>query len=171
MRAGPQPRRRAQRVSAVRKLHLTELAAAGAARALALEEAEEQLDRVARRLPDALQAGLSLAEISRETGISRPTLYELRARYGESASDLRLAVLQTVATRGPAAVDDLVDHIGRAPREISGVLEELRSENLVDVDVVDDPPIPLYDLTYDGNETLRRWHFQEDILDSEREGR
>jgi hypothetical protein len=40
----------------VRALHLSELEAAGAARARALAEADKQLDRVARLLPDALTA-------------------------------------------------------------------------------------------------------------------
>ena len=172
MPSSRRPASRERSIAAVRSLHLAELAAAGAARAVALSAADEQLDRIARRLPDALQAGLSLVEISRETGISRPTLYELRGRYGESASDLRLAVLQTVATQGPLRADTLARHIGRKRRDLSETLDDLQREGLVEIGAVDDdPPTPLYELTYDGNETLEQWRFQEDILDEQRKAR
>ena len=68
----------------VRALHLSELVATSKAREVALHEAEAQFDRIARLLPDALKGGISMTEIARVTGISRPTLYELRARYGGS---------------------------------------------------------------------------------------
>ena len=79
----------------------------GAARELALLQAEQQLDRLARLLPNALAGGLSLAEISRVTGVSRPTLYELKARYDDSDADLRLAVLQAVARNPGRSTEEL----------------------------------------------------------------
>src|SRR5947208_54840 len=105
---------REKRRATVRGLHLAELDDAGRARADALSRADEQLDRIARLLPDALRAGLTLTEIARVTGVSRPTLYELRGRYGEAASDVQLALLQSIATRGPLSVDDLFQHVGRS---------------------------------------------------------
>ena len=85
----------------VRGLHLSELQAAGAARAVALHQAELELDRVARLLPDALQAGISLAEIARVAGVSRPTLYELRARYGGSVRDTHTCSAMRSRTNWP----------------------------------------------------------------------
>src|SRR5687768_12447410 len=91
--------------AAVRALHLDNLEKAGADRAAALRLVDEHLDRIAQMLPLALQAGISLSEISRVTGVSRPTLYELRGRYADSPGDLELAVLQSVATGGPIGID------------------------------------------------------------------
>src|SRR3954451_16932134 len=88
----------------VRALHLTELENAGAARAAALAQADAELQRIAARLPDALDAGISLSEIARVTGISRPTLYELRGRQSDSPRDLTLALLQLIGTRGAVPV-------------------------------------------------------------------
>jgi hypothetical protein len=67
--------RREKGKATVRALHLSELESAGRARAGALAEAEKQLDRVARLLPDAVGGGLSLSEIAgrRSTSYGRVT--------------------------------------------------------------------------------------------------
>jgi hypothetical protein len=117
----------------VRALHLSELEAAGAARARAIAEADKQLDRVARLLPDALSGGLSLSEIGRVARVSRQTLYELRARYSDSDGDLRLAVLQSVAWMQPTTADEV------AEQEVE------------------------FDLTAAGVSTLDNWVFIEDL--------
>lgn len=114
----------------VRGLHLSELGAAGEARAQALKAAEDQLDRIARLMPDALAAGLSMVDIARVTNVSRTTLYEVRARYGGSASDLRLAVLQAVALGHAENVTELADRLGRPEKEVSWVVDGLVDANL-----------------------------------------
>jgi DNA-binding phage protein len=106
----------------VRAMHLSEFQAAGAARAVALHEADEQLDRIARALPDALNAGVPLAEIARSSGVSRQTLYELKARY-DPAGDIELAVLQSVATRQPTSVAELAQWLNRSSGDINPVVE------------------------------------------------
>ncbi len=149
----------------VRALHLSELEAAGAARAGALAEADRQLDRVARLLSDALSGGLSLSEIARVAGVSRQTLYELRARYSDLDGDLRLAVLQSVAWMQPVTVDELSEHLGRDAGDISRTLSGFVGEDFVDVGSrrTEDGDEVEFDLTAAGASTLDNWVFIEDL--------
>jgi DNA-binding MarR family transcriptional regulator len=159
-----------KRRGVVRALHTAELEQAGRFRAAALEEADRQLDRIARLLPDALSGGLNLSEIGRITGVSRPTLYELRARYGESASDLPLAVLQSLATRGTQELDDLTRHIGRTASDIRAVVKSFVEQGFIEEDVeVDDPDDPrlLMWLTPKGADLLEHWEFEESTAGDE----
>ncbi len=151
----------------VRGLHLSELQAAGAARSLALHQAELELDRVARLLPDALQAGISLAEISRVAGVSRPTLYELRARYGGSVGDMRLAVLQTLANHGAMGPDEIAERVGGDDQERARVLADYVDRE-VDVDAGEDGG-PVYLITPTGLDLLEHWTFAEIEEERERE--
>jgi DNA-binding phage protein len=149
----------------VRALHLSELGAAGSARALALHQVDEQLDRVARLLPDALQAGISMSEIARTTGISRPTLYELRARYGGSVGDLRLAILQSVITSTAVTTAGLAERLAREPSEIKVLVGGFLDEGVLDTQVdrvgEDEYEECLY-LTANGLQTLEAWIFEAD---------
>jgi len=140
----------------VRALHLSELAAAGEARARALAEADKQLDRVARLLPDALSGGLSLSEIARVAGVSRQTLYELRVRYPGSDGDLKLAVLQSVAWMQPTTAGEVADHFGRDSGDIARTLSGFVSDDLVDVASrrTEDGEDVEFDLTATGASTL-----------------
>jgi DNA-binding IclR family transcriptional regulator len=113
-------------------MHLTELQAAGAARVVALNESEQQLDRIARVMPNALNAGISLAEIARNTGVSRQTLYELKPRYDPSG-DISLAVLQTIATRQPISVLELAERLNRSFSDVEPVVESFVAGKLVDL--------------------------------------
>lgn len=65
--------------SVVRTLHLSELQEAGEARLSALDRAAVQREVICALLPGALEAGLSLSQISRVTGVSRQTLYVWKA--------------------------------------------------------------------------------------------
>jgi DNA-binding MarR family transcriptional regulator len=144
--------------AAVRALHLRELEGVGSARAAALAAADEYLDRIARLLPDALQAGLSLTEISRVAGISRPTLYELRGRYGEAGSDLTLAVLQAIALRGPISVKHLADDLRRPTKTIAPVVESFTKQGLVADDFDEDQGYVVYWLLEKGEHVLDAWY-------------
>ena len=148
----------------VRALHLSELEAAGAARARALAEADKQLDRVARLLPDALSGGLSLSEIGRVAGVSRQTLYELRARYSDSDGDLRLAILQSVAWMQSVTVDELAKHLGRRHDDIVRTVDQFMREGLIDIwpRETEDGYVAEYDLTADGSHALEQWVFHEE---------
>ena len=57
-----------------------ELRGLGERRRAALAEAQAVLERVEELLPEALHAGISLSEIARLSGVSRPTLYALKER-------------------------------------------------------------------------------------------
>ena len=149
-----------------RAVHVSELQAAGAARALALHEAEQQLDRVARLLPDALEAGLSLSEISRITGVSRPTLYELRGRYGGSERDLTLAVLQAVASRGPLTMGELADWLSRDEAEVGRVVRAHIESDRMDWDPESRPGSVAVEITSRGLDALEGWEFVMDERDA-----
>jgi hypothetical protein len=163
----------------VRALHETELANAGAERADALRRAEYQLDRIARLLPDALDAGLGMTEIAQLTGVSRPTLYELKARYSESPRDLRLAVLQALMRRETSFPDSLPVHLKRSAAEIRPVLQEFFKLGWIEWDVDGGEPRDLPDgnglifatsddlvypcsVTLAGYEALERWQFEDE---------
>jgi hypothetical protein len=142
----------------VRTMHLTEIQAAGAARAAALHEAERQLDRVAKALPAALAAGLTVAEIARSAGVSRQTLYELKGRYG-TVGDLRLAVLQLLATRAPLTLEMLAGAAARRRADVEAVVHELlesRDVRWIGVDT-DEGEVDGLQLTEGGRLTLMAW--------------
>lgn len=148
----------------VRAVHLNALETAGAARAESLAEADRYLDRVARLLPDALRGGLSLSEIARVAGVSRQTLYELRARYSDSDGDLRLAVLQSIAWMQSVTVDELAENLGRGHGDIVRTLDQFMGDGLIDIwpRETEDGYVAEYDLTPDGSHTLEQWVFLEE---------
>jgi transposase-like protein len=148
----------------VRAVNLSALEAAGTARARALAEADSHLDEVARLLPDALRGGLTLSEIARVAGVSRQTLYDLRARYSDSDGDLRLAVLQSVAWMQSVTVDELAEHLGRGHDDIIRTLDQFMAEGLIEIwpRETEDGYVAEYDLTPDGSQTLEHWVFLEE---------
>ncbi len=147
----------------MRALHLGELERAGEARATALAEADAQLDRIARLLPDALQAGVSLSEIARAAGVSRPTLYELRARYGDSSGDLYLGVLQTVATNPGIAGGELRDRLKQSGDALKEPLASFVAQGCIveEVDEDGESPALVYYLTAKGDAVLEEWRFRD----------
>lgn len=157
--------RRERGKALVRALHLSELESAGAKRKLALHRVDEQLDRIARLLPAALEGGVTLSEVARATGVSRPTLYELRARYSEQPGDVRLGVLQTVARMQWVSTDRVAEHLGRDPAKVLSQLVALCEEGLVEVDArpSEDGDEEVWALTApEGYEALEHWRFFED---------
>lgn len=163
----PTPRdlhlRREKGQALVRALHLSELQAAGAARALALHEADQQLDRIAHRLPEALAAGISLTEIARVTNVSRPTLYELRSRYRNEERDVRFAVLQTILGQGPIDRRGVAEHLARPHAEIDGVIDELLKSGKVSEDINADGPEPIMEVWVNerGFAEIEAWDFDD----------
>jgi DNA invertase Pin-like site-specific DNA recombinase len=59
-----------------------ELGRLGERRRAAQAEDQAVLERIEEVLPGALGSGLSLSEVARLTGVSRPTLYGLKRRAG-----------------------------------------------------------------------------------------
>jgi DNA-binding MarR family transcriptional regulator len=106
-----------------------------------------------------------LSEIGRVAGVSRQTLYELRARCSDLDGDLRLAVLQSVAWMQPVTVDELAEHLGRDAGDISRTLSGLVSEDFVDVGSrrTEDRDEVEFDLAAAGASTLDNWVFIEDL--------
>lgn len=170
----------------MRAIHETELVNAGAERAEALRRAEYQLDRIARLLPDALDAGLGMTEIAQLTGVSRPTLYELKGRYSDSARDLRLAVLQALMRREASFPDSLPEHLKRPASEIQPVLDEFFKAGWIEWDVDGAEPRDLpedgglkfarsedlvypYAVTLAGYEALEHWQFEDEQRPTGRE--
>lgn len=153
--------RRERGKALVRALHLGELQAAGAKRALALDAAEDQLDHIAKLLPDALQGGLTMTEISRVTGISRPTLYELKARYGDSVGDLRLAILQSLALKA-GTTDEMAARLKRKSSEVGELIGGFVQEEWVGFDPIEseDGTELQYYLTLEGLKMLEHWQFE-----------
>jgi len=164
--------RREKGQALVRALHLSELQAAGAARNLALYEADRQIDRIARLLPDALASGISLAEVARLTNVSRPTLYELRGRHSDDERDLTFAVLQTVAGRGPISTGGVAERLERPLADIKALVKHLMGEGLLDEDFNDDPDEPMVELflTDKAFSLLEAWDFDEADDDGARAG-
>lgn len=146
-----------RRRALVRALNVSELREAGEARTAALEAAEAELERIGSLLPGALQAGLSLAEISRITGVSRPTLYELKARSAEVTQDLRLEVLQALAVAGAQAEDELASSLGRKTSQVRAMLTALSQRGWIVEDA--DPASSRFSLTRDGEAALETWEF------------
>ncbi|HEV3094051.1 MAG TPA: HTH domain-containing protein [Solirubrobacteraceae bacterium] len=147
--------RREKGKALVRAVHLTELQAAGAARAVALSESEQQLDRIARIMPNALNAGISLAEIARNTGVSRQTLYELKPRYDPSG-EIDLAVLQMIATRQPITARELAQQLNRSARTVKPLVERFIEGGFVDLAAAPGDGDDLY-LSDTGSSLLAEW--------------
>jgi len=172
--------RRKKGMGILRALHESELEAAGAARAEALRQADRELDRIARLIPNAVGAGLSMTEIGRLTGVSRPTLYQLRARYSDAPRDLRIAVMQALMTQETSYLDAIAEHLGRSAAEVrpiiddflarewisydfDGPLSRLESDHTGGVTLVDDGGAEtLLSVTLAGYEALERWRFDSD---------
>ncbi len=148
----------------VRALHLSELRAARAARELAIREADLQLERIARILPNALGAGITLSEVARVTGLSRPTLYQLKARYSDDDRDVVLGVFQTIANVGRATDASLAENLGRQVDEIEKVRKGFLDQGLLDEDFNDNPDDPAmeYWLTEAGFRALEEYRFEGD---------
>ena len=153
------PAQREKNRGIVRGLHLEAIGEAGAARAAALQEAETQLQRVGQLLPDALDAGISLTEISRITGVSRPTLYELRTKYGDSGRDLDLVILQSAAVAGALPVADLAERMGVSEGEVMERAGNFEKQGLMDIEPEETPdgPVPVLVATPKGVDLLEAW--------------
>jgi len=160
--------------AAARSVFLGELADLGRQRGEALQRAEDLADRIARVLPDALAAGIQLTEIGKVTGVSRPTLYSLRARYEVRPHGLHLAVIGALANGGRLH-SDLVEAIGEPVDDVLTQLErdgEIESR-VIDIDEPDDgqPPSPVtaYELTRQGVGVLEDWAFDQRQYEKEQE--
>jgi hypothetical protein len=121
-------------VGANQALYRHELGHAAASRQEQLKRAEDASRRIAELLPGARQAGLSIAEISRLTGYSRPTLYrllaearpqqDLAAEFQRLAEELKSASAQI---GHPALRDEFAKYLDIEIDELCGQLTRLFS--------------------------------------------
>lgn len=110
------------------------------------------------RLPVASRWQRSLGS----PGSAGRRFYELRARYGDSPRDLRLAVLQSLAVRGPQGAGELVGNIGHSKRdEVRELLDAFASQSVIDVEVDPEEQAVTYYLTEKGDALLDHWRFEE----------
>ena len=160
--ADKKPAGREETRAQARAVFVSQLESAGRARQAALRQADDQLDRIARVLPDAATAGLSVTDVARITGVSRPTLYQLRARYGESHRHLRLAVLRAVTTTD-GTLKAIVRSLGRPEKDLWPVLQDFVDGDVLDVDPYEDEDgtQPAFVLTQKGDVLMDVWHFEE----------
>ncbi len=145
---------------ALRALYLGEAASLGQRRSNALREAEEQLDKLARLLPNAVDAGIGIAELARAADVSRPTLYQLKARYSDDPGDLRLAVLQATLRGGTA--QEIADHLRRPVDEVDALLREFEETDWVGWDMETDKDgshLMAWHLSLAGLKALEGWTF------------
>lgn len=150
--------RAARAKATVVALYRSELQQAGEARKAALAESDRQLDRIGTFLPGATAAGLSLSEISRITGISRPTLYELLKR-GERTGDPRFDLLAALGGSGPLKLEDLAGAIAKPEAFVERLVRALVAQEFVGLDREGDPE-SAYQLTAAGEEALLSWEFR-----------
>lgn len=157
---------REQGRAAVRALYLAELEDIGAQRAAALRVAEEQIERVGRVLESAINAGFSLSEIARLTEVSRPTLYQVRARQTAARGNARLAILQSVANHGLIARKALSEHLATDPARFREALDAMLQDEVLTEEFNDDSEAPdmLYALTTSGLAELNNWSFDDDEI-------
>jgi hypothetical protein len=144
----------------VRTLHRHELEEAGRLRRQSEDEADRQLERIASHLPGALAAGLSLTEISRVTGVSRPTLYELQKGEAGWARDLAFEALSALASTGPLVFGRLGELLELDDRRLRGVVNALAGEALIESVGVGDRGARVFAITTRGEERLSAWEFR-----------
>jgi transcriptional regulator with XRE-family HTH domain len=149
--------RAARSKATVQALYRSELREAGEARRAAMAEAEWQLERIGKFLAGATAAGLSLSEVARITGMSRPTLYELLKR-GERTGDARFDLLAALAAGGSLRLADLVEGLARPESFAKRLVRALVAQGLVAA-VGEDGGATEYELTVPGEEALLSWEF------------
>jgi DNA-binding transcriptional ArsR family regulator len=113
----------------------------------------------------------SLSEIGRVTGVSRPTLYELQAKYGQTGMDFNFTLLQTIALRGPLPISEITKRLGEPSGGLSKHLQPFIDEGLVDIDVEPGPEddVAIASLTAKGLDRLEAWEFH--LAEAEQAGR
>ena len=155
-----QQRERAR--GALRAIYLGEASSIGLKRAEALRVAEEELDKLARLLPNAIDAGISISEIARVADVSRPTLYELRARYTDNWRYGLLGVLQATLEGGSST--EIAERIGRPSAEVEALLNQLEDQEFVfseEVEYVDGAKDWIWRMSMRGLTALEEWTLDE----------
>jgi hypothetical protein len=167
-RSSVQQREKAR--GALRALYLGEVASIGRRRSDALREADDQLDKLAKLLTNAVDAGIGIAEIARASDVSRPTLYQLKARYSEDPGDLRLAVLGATLDGGTA--DEIADRLRRSRDEVEALLRDFEDKDWVgwDVGSSEEGDEMIWHLTGRGLGALEEWTFDPAADESEPTG-
>lgn len=118
---------------ALQVLHRRELSDSGRRIKDSRDAAQHELDRIAAFLPGARHAGMTMSEISQLTGLSRPTLYELKNRNGTGEPDVTLSLLSALGGLGPQTAEQLAGVTKIAERVVAQTVAELLARELVSV--------------------------------------
>jgi len=113
-------------------LHRRELAECGRRIKAGREQTQCELKRIAAFLPGARHAGITMAEISQLTGLSRPTLYQLQS--GQAADgdrEVTISVLSALGGLGPQTSEQLAGVTKIAEGAVAQTLTELVARELV----------------------------------------
>lgn len=148
--------RRVSSKDAMRGVYRDALAAAGARR-LELENAQrDETSRLAELAIGARAAGISLSEIARVTGLSRPTVYALIEQSGPPEPDLDYQILSAAAGHGRVSIGHLTGATNRPADEIAERCGQLVSAGYVNVATASSgsDEVAYYGLTYAGEERL-----------------
>lgn len=97
-----------------------------------MEEADRQIGRLALVILNAVDAGISVSEISRMANVSRPTVYALVPRARDKPRDIQMAVLQL--TVDGATVDQIAKNIRWPATEVESLLSEFEERGWVQRD-------------------------------------
>jgi DNA-binding MarR family transcriptional regulator len=152
--------RRVRGKALVEALYRHELVEAGDQRKAALADAQRQLKRIGQHVAGAVAAGVSLAEVARLTGVSRPTLYELLDSQEKGAADVRFEVLAAVACEGAASAGMVAEKLGRDDHRVRRIVAKLVGEGWLEPpeDAVGNEARQVV-LTVRGEEALATWSF------------
>lgn len=144
----------------VQSLSRQALEEAGERLAVAQQRADDELELIAQHIAGAIGVGISISEIARLTGLSRPKVYELRDRYRPADSELEMRVLAQLAASGGLSSEQLADQLDvsldRVRRAI-GALEERSHVRLALTYYDASDPTALYRIAPDAYPTLERW--------------
>jgi DNA-binding phage protein len=144
----------------VRNLSRQALEEAGERLAVAQQRADHEFELIAQHIAGAIGVGLSISEIARLTGLSRPKVYELRDRYRPADGELEMRVLAQLAASGGLSTEQLADQLDESLARLREAIEALEARTHVRLaltyyDASD--PTELYRIAPDAYPTLERW--------------
>ena len=123
-----------------------------------MEQADLELERIGGLLPGAIEAGLSLVEISRLAGVSRPTLYQLQER-SNGVRNPDLEVLAALVGAGPQTEGELEESFGWSTGRLGETIDRLIEKRWIEK--LDGPGRTSFAASRAGADALARWDLSE----------
>lgn len=153
-------RDRARHRALVKELHREALSEEGQRLQALQEQTEQGMGRLGYRVVAALQAGFSVSEVAKLSGVSRSKVYELRDLYGAQFDDLDMRALARLAAGGGMTVDGLAEQLERPVDQVSALVNQLLERQLVRVAITQydgGNPEAWFRLTADGMRAVEDW--------------